>query len=180
MPSLKNDPASFRHFEDVGPYAARLVTADFLKAQFDDFGTIRRKSFCEALDIAESTLSTWLQTGRIPRVVAVAYTLWLAHQNLRAKIDRYKEPQVVRWRDAYAVVRPPDLDQPDAVGQVIAGRIEDAEHARKIACDHSQWFREVLDEAIEMLRVSEQDSVVMNLERLLESKCGPITIDELF
>ena len=74
------DIRDLKHITDAGLYAERLLNADTLKGEFER-GDARRKSFCEAMDIGESTLSTWLQTGRVPRMAALAYVLWLAIQN---------------------------------------------------------------------------------------------------
>jgi hypothetical protein len=57
---------------DAAQLASQLLTADSLRREFES-GVCKRKLFCEALDIGESTLSTWLQSDRIPRVAAVAY-----------------------------------------------------------------------------------------------------------
>jgi hypothetical protein len=67
-----DDITAFKQLSDAGRYADQLLSADILRQEFES-GVIQRKSFCEALDIGESTLSTWLQTGHIPRVAAVAY-----------------------------------------------------------------------------------------------------------
>ncbi len=185
------DVAALKQLSDVASYADRLVTADALRREFES-GAMRRKPFCEALDIGESTLSTWLQTDRIPRVAAVAYALWLAFRKLESEIRRRDElaaePYVIRCRDGYAVVQPADRAIPDAIDQVIASGIETVELARKIAIAHSQRYRKVLDRAIDALRAYEEQydeednwvaEVAFDLERARDFKVGPVTLDEL-
>jgi hypothetical protein len=183
--------AALKQLSDAGRYADRLLTAEILRQEFEG-GVIRRKSFCEALDVGESTLSTWLQAGRIPRVAAVAYVLWLAVRELANEIDRRGEltgePYVIRCRDGYAVVRPADSPAPDAIDQVIASGIETVELAQEIATPRSKRYRKVLDRALDALRAYEEQydeddnwlaEARIDLERARDLKVGPVTLDEL-
>ena len=184
-----DDLAALKRLSDAGQYAEQLLTADKLRQEFES-GIIRRKSFCEALDIGESTLSTWLQAGRIPRVAAVAYVLWLALEKAGNEIKRRDEletePYVIRCRDGYAVVQP--ADRADAIDQVIANGIETVELAQEIAVTRSQRFRQVLDRALDALGEYEEQSaeddirvasIIADLERARDFKIGPATVDEL-
>lgn len=175
----------------AGRYADQLLTTDTLRNEFES-GVIRRKSFCEALDIGESTLSTWLQSGRIPRVAAVAYVLWLALKKLRDEIQQRDqlaaEPYVIQCPDGYAVVQPADRDTPDSIDQVIASGIAAAELAREIAITRSVRFRKVLDRALDAVRAYEEQyeavdnwvaEVAADLERARDFKVGPLAWDEL-
>jgi hypothetical protein len=186
-----DDIAALKQLSDAGRYADHLLTADILRQEFEG-GVIRRKSFCEALDIGESTLSTWLQAGRIPRVAAVAYVLWLAVRNLANEIRRRDEltaePYVIHCRDGYAVVRPVDSAVPDAIDQVIASGIETVELAQEIATARSNRFRKVLDRALDVLchceeQFDEDDNhvaeIMADLERAQNFKVGPVTLDDL-
>lgn len=187
-----DDVAALKQLSDASSYAGRLVTADALRREFDS-GAMRRKSFCEALDIGESTLSTWLQSGRIPRVAAVAYALWLVHKKLanelRQRDESAVEPYVIRCRDGYAVVQPADRATPNAIGHMIASGIETPELARKIAVSQSQQYRKVLDRAKETLesyaeQFDEEDDnwvaeVAADLERARDFKVGPVELAEL-
>jgi hypothetical protein len=181
------DIAALKQLSDAGRYADQLLTADILRQEFEG-GVIRRKSFCEALDIGESTLSTWLQAGRIPRVAAVAYVLWLAVGKLANEIGRRDEltgePYVIRCRDGYAVVRPADSAVADAIDQVIASGIETVELAQQIAMARSKRFREKLDGAVDALREFEEQNnwvadIRFDLQRARDFKVGPITLDDL-
>ena len=185
------DIAALKQLLDAGRYADQLLTADNLRQEFEG-GAIRRKSFCEALDIGESTLSTWLQAGRIPRVAAVAYVLWLAVRKLANEIARRDEltaePYVIRCRDGYAVVQPADSAVPDAIDQVIASGIETVELAQEIATARSRRFRKVLDRALDAVcayeeQYAEDDNwvaeVKADLERARNFKVGPVTLDEM-
>jgi hypothetical protein len=154
MQIRKDDIHGLKELGDVRAYAERMLNANTLKEEFEG-GVIRRKSFCEALDIGESTLSTWLQTGRVPRVAAVAYMLWLVTQKLRDDL-RHREELGVEWYvirccDGYAVVKPADRDSGEPADRVVATGIESADLAQQIATAHSPRFREVLDQAIDAL-----------------------------
>jgi hypothetical protein len=186
--------SDFNKLVDAGMFAERLLTSDALRQEFEG-GAIRRKLFCEALDIGESTLSTWLQTGRIPRVAAVAYTLWLVVRKLAQEIQRRdelaNELYVIRNRDGYAVVQPPVTATAGAVGNVIAAGIETLEIAREIAAAHSPSSRRMLDQAIKEFRnLSEQfddddeydtgyAQFAINLERVRDYKIGPTLLEEV-
>lgn len=188
------DIADFADLSHAAQYAGRWLTADTLRQEFES-GGMRRKSFCEALDIGELTLSTWLQTGRIPRVAAVAYVLWLAVKKsgdeIRRRDELAGEPYVARCRDGYAVVQPADRATPKAIDQVIASGIETVERAQEIATARSQRFRNVLDRALEALREYEERyreqygddnwvaEVMTDLERARDFKVGPVSLDEL-
>jgi hypothetical protein len=185
------DIGSVKQLSDVGRYADRLLTADALRQEFDS-GVIRRKEFCEALDIGESTLSTWLQAGRIPRVAAVAYVLWLAVRKLADEIEQRDEltaePYVIRCRDGYAVVRPADSAVPDAIDHVIASGIENVELAQEMAIARSKRFRKVLDQALFAVRAYEEQfdqvdnwvaEIGDDLERARDFKVGPVTPEKL-
>jgi hypothetical protein len=187
----KDDIAAFDHLSDAGRYADQLLTSDVLRQEFER-GIIRRKEFCEALDIGESTLSTWLQTGRIPRVAAVAYVLWLAVRKLANENEQRdelrSEPYVIRCRDGYAVVRPADSAVPDAIDQVIASGIETVELAQEIATARSKRFRKVFDRVLDAMgpyaeQFGEDDNwiaeLMADLERARDFKVGPIPLDEL-
>jgi hypothetical protein len=145
------DLAGIRQLSDAAQFACHLSTANSLRREFES-GVCKRKTFCEALDIGESTLSTWLQSDRIPRVAAVAYVGWLALKKLgneiRQRDESAAEPYVVRCRDGYAVVQPANRASPDAVDQVIASGIETVELAQQIAVERSKRFRKALDRAL--------------------------------
>src|SRR5581483_4880558 len=197
---LRNqDIIGFQQLSDAGVCANRLLTADILRQEFEE-GVIRRKSFCEALDIGESTLSTWLQAGRVPRVAAVAYVLWLAVRKLANEIGRRDaltaEPYVIRCPDGYAVVQPADDTVPDAIDQVIASGNRAGDLAQEIATARSKRFRKVLDRALDALGAYEEQyemagedhswvaKVAANLERARDFKVddvedGPVTLDIL-
>ena len=189
----KEDIIALTRFPEAGLYADRLLTADVLRQEFES-GVIRRKSLCDAFDIGESTLSTWLQAGRIPRVAAVAYVLWLSLRKLRDEIQQLDEmaaePYVVHFRGGYAVVQPPNPTTPDAIGRVIASGIDTVELAREIAVARSPLFRRVLDQAVGALREYEEQfedrgennwvaQRADNLERARDFKVGPPSVDDL-
>lgn len=105
-------------FNAVGLLAEGLLSADDLKAEFE--GGVRRKAFCEFLGIGESTLSTWLQSGRIPRMAAISYVLLAAIRLLSKEMGRQKEPFVLKAPDAgfpFAVVIP---SNDRTLGQIVA------------------------------------------------------------
>jgi hypothetical protein len=169
------------------------LSGQTLRQEFEG-GVIGRKSFCAALDIGESTLSTWLQAGRIPRVAALAYTLWLAVKKLSSEIEERDELAtelyVIRCRDGYAVVQPPNPASPEAVGHVIASGVETAELAREIAVARSSRFRKVLDRAVKALSAYEEQfedqgddnwvaEIASDLERAGQFKVGAPTSEEL-
>jgi hypothetical protein len=181
--------AKLASLADAGKLATELLAADTLRQEFES-GVIRRKEFCEALDVGESTLSTWLQTGRIPRLAAVAYVLWLVVKKLRNEIARRDEaaaePYVVRCGSGYAVVQP--ADTPDAFGQVIASGIETAALAQQLAVVRSNRFDKVLGRALDALQAYEEQyddggnwvsDIITDLERARDFKVGPVTLDEL-
>jgi hypothetical protein len=145
-----DDLAALNELPKAGAYAERLLTADILGQEFDG-GVIRRKSFCETFGIAESTLSTWLHTDRIPRVAAVAYVLWLAFKKQRDEIKQRDELAaerfVIRCREGYAVVQPKHNANGIEVGHVIASGIETAESAREFII-----YRKEANRAVEYLR----------------------------
>ena len=185
------DIPTLKQLSDAGRYADQLLTADALRQEFEG-GVIRRKEFCEALDIGELTLSTWLQAGRIPRVAAVAYVLWLAVRKLADEIaqrdELTAEPYVIRCRDGYAVVRPADSTVPDAIDQLIASGIETVELAREMATARSKRFRKVLDRTLEAMgpyaeQFGEDDNwiaeIMADLERARDFKVGPVTLEKL-
>jgi hypothetical protein len=185
------DVDAMRELSDAGLRADELLTANTLRREFEA-GVTRRRAFCEALGIGESTLSTWLQTGRIPRVAAVAYVLWLVVRKLTKEIGRRDEltgePYVVRCRDGYAVVRPADGAGSDAIDEVIAGGIETVELAREIATARSKRFRKALDRALDAVRAYEEQydadvnwvaEIRADLERARDFKVGPLSADEL-
>lgn len=187
------DIVALKGLPEAGLYAERLLTADVLRQEFEG-GVIRRKSFCDAFDIGESTLSTWLQAGRIPRVAAVAYVLWLSVKTLgdevRQRGELAAELYVIRCRDGYAVVQPPDAATPDAIGHVIASGIDTVELARQIAVARSPRFRKVLDQAVNVLREYEEQfedqdennwvaQCASDLERARNFKVGAVALDEL-
>src|SRR5947208_7249451 len=144
------DIRDLKHLMDAGLYAGRLLNADTLKGEFEEGGT-RRKSFCEAMDIGESTLSTWLQTRRVPRMAALAYVLWLVVQkqsdDLHQREQQATEPYVIRDRDRYAVVQPGTGVGDEVVDRVLASGIETFALAKEIATVRSSRFRDVLDRA---------------------------------
>ena len=148
------DVRGLKKLSDVAAYAERLLNADALKGEFDA-GVSRRKSFCEALDIGESTLSTWLQAGRVPRMAAIAYVLWLVVQKLTDELRQHEElaaePYVIRCRDTYAVVQPVTNKEDASVDCAIASSIETIELAQEIATARSQRFRKLHDQVIEVM-----------------------------
>jgi hypothetical protein len=182
--------AELKQLSDAGQYAEAVLTTDTLRQEFDD-GVIRRKSFCDGLGYGESTLSTWLQAGHIPRVAAVAYVLWLAVKKLGKELQlrdgSSAEPYVIRCGDGYAVVQPADHG-PEPIGRVIASSIETVELAQEIATARSRGFRKVLDRAITALheygeQYDEHDNWVAelagDLERARDFKVGPVSAAEL-
>jgi len=186
-----DEVASLKQLSDAGRYADQSLTAEILRQEFEE-GVIRRKSFCEALDIGESTLSTWLQAGRVPRVAAIAYVLWLAVRELGKELqlrDEWSaEPYVIRCGDGYAVVQPADRAGPEPIGRVIASGIETVGLAREIATARSKRFRKVLDRALtglyELKEQYPQDDnwvaeAAFDLERARDFKVGPVSLDEL-
>jgi len=150
----EEDVAGIRQLSGIAQFASQLLTADSLRREFES-GVCKRKVFCDALGIGESTLSTWLQTGRIPRMAAVAYVLWLVLNKLGKEIkqrdESAAEPYVVRCRDGYAVVQPADRISSDTIHQVIASGIETVELAQQIAVVRSRGFRAVLDRTLDAL-----------------------------
>jgi hypothetical protein len=187
----EEDVAGIRQLSDAAQFASQLLTADSFRHEFES-GACKRKAFCEALDIGESTLSTWLQTGRIPRVAAVAYVLWLFLKKLgneiRQRDESAAEPYVVRCRDGYAVVQPADRASPDAIHQVIASGIETVELAQQIAVARSRRYRAVLDRSLDALSAYEEQydkednwvaETIFDLKRARDFKIGPVTADEL-
>ena len=187
------DLSSIKSLSDAALYAEQLLGAEALKEEFES-GVMRRKAFCQALDIGESTLSTWLQTGRIPRAVALAYVLWLSVKvitdEIRQRDDSLAQPIVVRSRDGYAVVQRGDEARGEEFGSIIASGIETAGLAREIASTRSPQFRKVLDQAIAVLRENEERlddegadnwvaDITAELERARDFKVGLPTIEEL-
>jgi hypothetical protein len=188
----KEELLGLRQLADAAVYAEKLVDADRLRAEFDS-NTIRRKAFCEALGIGESTLSTWLQTNRIPRVASLAYFLWLAlkfqSNELQRRDELAAEPFVIRYHDRYLVVQPSNAHEGDTAGETI-GSFERVEHARDFAVTHSKLFRKALDQAIDALGEYEQQfeddgednwisDRIIALKRARNFKVGPTTISEL-
>lgn len=187
------DLLKLKSLGEASSYAENLVNSETLKAEFEG-GVIRRKAFCEALEIGESTLSTWLQTDRIPRTATLAYVLWLAIKKqgneLRLRDQLATEPYVVHCGDTYLVVQPTNEPDRETVGQVI-GRFDTVERAREYAAVRSMTFRRVLDQAINALWEYEEGiaqsegednwvaDAVMQLERARDFKVGPVTLDEL-
>jgi hypothetical protein len=188
---IKQAP-KFEGLSEAAVFAERLLDANALRFEFES-GAIRRKIFCEALDIGESTLSTWLQTGRIPRMAALAYVMWSIAQDRGAELQRRDEmatePYVIRCQDAfpYAVVQP--APGGDTTNRVIA-KVETAELAQKFVVLRSTEFRKVHDHAIDILwEYAEQfedegeENRVANaateLERARDFKIGPVTLEEL-
>src|SRR5687768_10648728 len=74
--------------DEVAGFCDRQVDAESLASSIEneDWPCFSRKSLCEYLGIAESTLSGWFKDHRIPRMAKNAYVLLLIQQQLAEQV----------------------------------------------------------------------------------------------
>jgi hypothetical protein len=141
---IENERFSNVGITTAGPLAEELLTVEDLKAEFE--GGLRRKVFCEFLGIGESTLSTWLQSARIPRMAAISYVLLAAVRSSSGEISRQNEPKVMKAPDGgfpFAVVVPSGNSD---VGRIVA-MAADLQLARSFAGARSSAVARDLEDA---------------------------------
>lgn len=123
--------------------ATKHLTATELREAFDD-GVIKRKDFCKAFDVGESTLSAWLQDGRIPRPIAAAFYFWLRMLDTRtraaADAEALAEPLVIRIQTSYGIVVRETHKRGGFAHHLVAQGIEDEQTAYELAgCLSHRW-----------------------------------------
>lgn len=82
------DPESVmqRPRSGVAAFCEQTLTAEKLRAELDA-GALRRKDLCAFLDVGQSTLTDWFKSGRIPRMAAQAYVLYLVADLLAQRVE---------------------------------------------------------------------------------------------
>jgi DNA-binding transcriptional regulator YiaG len=188
---IKSEDIQGLTMAEAGSFAERLLSAERLKNEFDE--GLRRKAFAEFLGIGESTLSVWLQSGRVPRMAALSYVLLVATQILAGKLKRREEaaadPVIVQTApDAFAIVEPASHNRGAEISRVV-GTAFDLAWARSFAAARSSEVANTLENARELLAerseyegdfLDEAASGVENVARkLAEGWCEP-TLEELF
>lgn len=136
MAPIQNESLRHLNMGSAPAMATKLINADSLRAEFEN--GLKRKAFCDFLAIGESTLSTWLQSDRIPQSAALAYGLLKASQTLSAKLDQYENAvEVVENGKAF------DLIAPKSPGgrfrRVVVSGIDDPDIALAEAEKRSPW-----------------------------------------
>ena len=134
----------------VGQYCEGMLDADRLRDELLGHGPFTRKSFCEFLGIQESTLTRWLQAGRLPRTAAAAYVLFLALQVMQDEVRRLNEEaedlKVIETNGKYAVCRFRAGEDHAVLGKVIAENIADLGTARALAAGVTGSTMKLLEE----------------------------------
>lgn len=147
----------------VGDYCEALLDAERLRDELLGSGPFGRKSFCAYLGIGESTLTGWFQSGRIPRVAAEAYVLFLALEVMQEEIRRLEEeaedPKVIETNGKYAICEFRRGEDGAVLGQVVAENIPDLGKARAVATGTSVSFAKFLKECAEVIE-QRRDSVI--------------------
>ena len=121
---------------------------------------VRRKRFCQYLGIGDSTFTGWIQAGRIPRAAAIAIVL---HRTLRQRQSRIREltrerlePRVVVMDGKFAICEFGESDRGEIEGRLVATGISDQAVAHDMARRRSRRFDNVVEHAIQMLRLFEE------------------------
>ncbi|MCH7710181.1 MAG: hypothetical protein IH903_00945 [Proteobacteria bacterium] len=125
----------------VGDYCESLLDSETLRQELLGDGPFGRKSFCAYLGIGESTLTGWLQSGRIPRVASEAYVLFLALQVMQEEIRRLEQEaenlKVVETNGKHSICKFRRGEDGVVLGQVLAENIPDLGTACALAAGAS-------------------------------------------
>lgn len=106
MDILEGERLNEMTLQAAADLAVRLLTVERLRALFAETG-LRRRDFCDFLGIGESTLSAWLQAGRIPQSAAIAYVMYSAMNTQSKKLNEMEmRPEIIEDIDGYSVIVP--------------------------------------------------------------------------
>ena len=150
----------------VGDYCESLLDSEILRQELLGEGPFGRKSFCTYLGIGESTLTGWLQSGRIPRVASVAYALFLALQVMQEEVRRLEQEaenlKVVETNGKHSICKFRQGEDGVVLGQVVAENIPDL----GTACSSVKLLQECEHVIDDMLERTENPSYEASLQEL--------------
>lgn len=144
------------------------------KLNVEQLGAVPRKTLCQFEGVGDSTVTGWLQAGRMPRAAALAYVLYWNVKHRVAEIEHLKrkllDPRVLhisgKVEGEYAVFGFRERSDGELEGFKLAGDVTHFGDALYIARSRSSDFRE--------RQMSARDQLELANHPEIEDVVGPI------
>ena len=159
LPTLVGETGGIINSADA---CERAVLDENGRFTVEALGPISRKTFCQFLGVADSTLTSWLQSETIPRYAAVALVLYGTLLDRERQLHNALEPFVAQIDGEYAVLGFERSQSETKKARVIARSLPSETYANAMAFASAAATRILLKSAANNLQtLYEQDEVML-------------------